>query len=46
MKIIEYFKEAKNNSLKEIEENTDKRVKELYNRIQDLKVVVEIIKKT
>jgi hypothetical protein len=46
MKIIEYFKEDINNSLKEIQENTDNWVKELNKMIQDLKVEVESIKKT
>jgi predicted nucleic acid-binding Zn-ribbon protein len=46
MKIIESFKEAINNSLKEIQENTGKKVKELNKAIQDLKVEVKTIKKT
>jgi predicted nucleic acid-binding Zn-ribbon protein len=46
MKIIESFKEDINNSLKEIQENTDKQVKELNKTIQDLNVEVETIKKT
>ena len=46
MKIIESFKEDINNSLKEIQENTVKQVKELNKVIQDLKVEVETIKKT
>jgi methyl-accepting chemotaxis protein len=46
MKIIESFKEDINNSLKEIQENTGKRVKELNKATQDLKVEVETIKKT
>ena len=41
MKIIESFKEDINNSLKEIQENTGKQVKELNKVIQDLKVEVE-----
>ena len=45
-KIIEYFKEDINNSLREIEENTSKQVKELNKVIHDLKVEVETIKKT
>ena len=45
MKIIESFKEDINNSLKEIQENTVKQVKELNKQIQDLKVEVETIKK-
>jgi hypothetical protein len=46
VKIIESFKEDINNSLKEIEENIGKQVKELNKAIQDLKVEVETIKKT
>ena len=46
MKIIQSFKEDINNSLKEIQENTGKQVKELSKVIQDLKVEVETIKKT
>jgi hypothetical protein len=46
MKIIEPFKEAINNSLKEIEENTGKQVKELNKAIQDLNMEVETTKKT
>jgi esterase/lipase len=46
MKIIESFKEDINNSLKEIQDNTGKQVKELNKVIQDLKVEVETIKKT
>jgi hypothetical protein len=46
MKIIESFKEDINNSLKEIQENTGKQMKELNKVIQDLKVEVEAIKKT
>ena len=45
MKIIESFKEDFNNSLKEIQENMGKQVKELNKVIQDLKVGVETIKK-
>jgi hypothetical protein len=45
MKIIDYFKEDINNSLKEIQENTGKQVKELNIAIQDLKVEVETIKR-
>jgi chromosome segregation ATPase len=45
MKIIVSFKEDINNSLKEIQENTGKQVKELNKSIQDLKVEVETIKK-
>jgi flagellar motility protein MotE (MotC chaperone) len=46
MKIIESFKKDINNSLKEIQKNTGKQVKELNKSIQDLKVQVEPIKKT
>ena len=46
MNIIESFKENINNSLKEIQENTGKQVKELNKVIQDLEVEVETIKKT
>ena len=46
MKIIESFMEDINNSLKEIQKNTGKQVKELNKSIQDLKVQVEPIKKT
>jgi hypothetical protein len=46
MKIIESFKEGINNSLKETQESTGKQVKEFNKVIQDLKVEVEIIKKT
>jgi esterase/lipase len=45
MKIIESFKEDINNSLKEIQENTGKQVKELNKVIQDIKVEVETIKR-
>ena len=45
MKIIESFKEDINNSLKEIQENTGKQVKELNKVIQHLKVEAETIKK-
>ena len=45
MKIIALFKKDINNSLKEIQENTGKQVKELNKAIQDLKVKVETIKK-
>jgi hypothetical protein len=44
--IIVYFKEDINNSLKGIQENTGKQVKELNKAIQDLKVEVEITKDT
>jgi hypothetical protein len=45
-KIIESFKEDINNSLKEIQENTGKQVKESNKVIQDIIVKVETIKKT
>jgi hypothetical protein len=45
MKIIETFKEDINNSLKEIQENTSKQVKELNKATQNLKVEVNTIKK-
>ena len=45
-KKIESFKEDINILLKEIQENTGKQVNELSKVIQDLKVEVEIIKKT
>jgi predicted nucleic acid-binding Zn-ribbon protein len=45
VKIIALFKKDINNSLKEIQENTGKQVKELNKAIQDLKVKVETIKK-
>jgi esterase/lipase len=44
MKKIESFKEDIKSSLKEIQENTGKQVKELNKEIQDLKVEVETIK--
>ena len=40
MTIIEFFKKVINNSLKEIQENTGKQVKELNKAMQDLKVDV------
>jgi hypothetical protein len=46
MKIIESFKEDINNSLKEIQENTGKQLKELSKAIQDLKLEVETIKES
>ena len=42
---IESFKDDINNSLKEIQKNTIKQVKELNKVFQDLKVEVETIKK-
>ena len=44
MKIIDSFKEDVNNSLKEIQENTSKQVKELNKAIQELKVEVKYIR--
>ena len=38
MKIVEFFKEDINNSLKEIQDDTIKQVKELNKAAQDLKV--------
>jgi hypothetical protein len=46
MKMIESFKEKINNSLKEIQENTSKQMKEFNKVMQYLKVEVETIKKT
>jgi methyl-accepting chemotaxis protein len=46
MNIIGSFEEDIINSLKEIQENTGKQVKELNEVIQDLKVEVKTIKKT
>jgi hypothetical protein len=45
MMMIENFKDI-NNSLKEIQENTTKQVKELNKTIQDLKMDIETIKKS
>jgi hypothetical protein len=45
-KIIESFKENINNSLKEVQGNMGKQVKELNKTIQNLKVEVETIQKT
>ena len=45
MKIIESYRENINNSVKEIQENTGKQLKELSKAIQNLKVEVETIKK-
>ena len=45
MKIIESLKKDINNSLKEIQENTGKQVKELNKVIQDIKVEEKTIKK-
>ena len=46
MMLVEDFKKDINNSLKEIQENTIKQMKELHKAVQDLKVGVETIKKT
>jgi NADH/NAD ratio-sensing transcriptional regulator Rex len=46
MKIIEAFKEDRKNSLKEIQENTIKQVKELNKTVQELQMETETIKKT
>jgi uncharacterized coiled-coil protein SlyX len=46
MRIIESFKEDINNSLREIQDNTIKQVKELNKAAQDLTVEVEAIRKT
>jgi hypothetical protein len=43
--IMEGYKKDINNSLKEIQEKTNKQVKELNKTIQDLKMEVETIKK-
>ena len=46
MMMMEDYKKDINNSLKEIQENTSKQVKELNKTIQDLKMEVETIKKS
>jgi peptidoglycan hydrolase CwlO-like protein len=46
MMMIEDFKTVINNSLKELQENTTKQVKELMKTIQDLKMVIDTIKKS
>ena len=46
MMMKEDYKKEINNSLKEIQENTSKQVKELKKTIQDLKMEVETIKKS
>ena len=43
---VEALKEETHKSLKEIQENTIKQVKELNKTIQDLKVEIETLKKT
>jgi hypothetical protein len=44
--MIEAFKEEINKSLKNIQENTIKHMKEMNKTVQDLKVEIEAIKKT
>ena len=44
--MVETFKEDTNNSLKEIQENTIKQVKEMNKMVQHLKTDIEAIKKT
>ena len=46
MMMMEDYKKGINNSLKELEENTSKEVKELTKIIQDLKMEVETLKKS
>jgi hypothetical protein len=46
MKMIEDFKKDISNFLKEIQENTTRQGKELNETIQDLKIEIEILKKT
>jgi chromosome segregation ATPase len=46
MMMMENYKKDINNSLKEIQQNTSKQVKELDKTIQDLKMEVETIKKS
>jgi len=46
IKIIEAFKKEINKSLKEIQENTIRQVKEISKTVQDLKVEIETIKRT
>ena len=46
IKMTEAFKEEMNKSLKEIQENTIKQVKEMNKTVQDLKMEIEAIKKT
>jgi hypothetical protein len=45
IKMREAFKEEMNKSLKEVQENTIKQVKEINKTIQDLKMEIEAIKK-
>jgi formyltetrahydrofolate synthetase len=44
--MIEAFKEKINKSLKEIQKNTIKQVKEINKSVQDMKMEIETIKKT
>jgi hypothetical protein len=44
--MVEVLKEKMQNSLKELQENTTKQVKELNKTIQDLKMEIETIKKS
>ena len=46
MMVIEDFKKAINNSLKELQENTIKEAKEMNKTIQDLKMELETVKKS
>jgi wobble nucleotide-excising tRNase len=46
MMMMEDYKQDKNNSLKEIQENTSKQVDELNKTIWDIKMEVEIVKKS
>jgi hypothetical protein len=46
IKMIGAFKEEMNKSLKEIQENTIKQMKEMNKTVQDLKIEIEAIKKT
>jgi hypothetical protein len=46
MKILEAFKKEINKSLKEIQKNTIKQVKEMDKIVRDLKMEIEAIKKT
>jgi hypothetical protein len=46
MMMMEDYKKDINNSLKEIQENTSKQVKELNQIIQELKMEVETVKKS
>ena len=46
MILVEDFKKDISNSLKELQENTTKQVKELNKTIQDLKMEIETIEKS